>query len=66
MIYQGAIDDCPTTDQADIAGERNYVSEALTEAMAGKPVAVSVTRPYGCSVKYQLDGVSAAGAKWMP
>ena len=52
VIYQGAIDDKPTTDQSDILGARNYVSEALTAAMAGKPVAVAVTRPYGCSVKY--------------
>ena len=52
VIYQGAIDDKPTTDQADIPGAHNYVSEALTAAMAGKPVPTPVTRPYGCSVKY--------------
>ena len=52
VVYQGAIDDKPTTDQADIAGARNYVSEALEEAMAGKAVGTAVTRPYGCSVKY--------------
>ena len=52
VVYQGAIDDKPTTDQSDIVGARNYLSEALTEAMAGKPVQQAVTRPYGCSVKY--------------
>ena len=52
LIYDGAIDDRPTTDQSDIAGATNYVSQALTEAMAGKPVSVATTRPYGCSVKY--------------
>jgi hypothetical protein len=52
LIYDGAIDDRPTTDPADIAGATNYVSQALTEAMAGKPVSVATTRPYGCSVKY--------------
>jgi hypothetical protein len=31
---------------------KNYVSAALTEAMAGQPVQVAATRPYGCSVKY--------------
>lgn len=52
LIYQGAIDDHPTTDASDVQGSKNYVSEALSEAMAGKTVAVSSTRPYGCSVKY--------------
>ncbi len=52
LIYDGAIDDKPTTDTADIATARNYVSEALEEAMAGKPVSTPVSRPYGCSVKY--------------
>jgi len=36
VIYDGAIDDRPTTDPGDVRGARNYVSEALTEAMAGK------------------------------
>ncbi len=53
LIYDGAIDDRPTTDLADIPGAKNYVSAALTEAMAGKKVATPVTRPYGCSVKYE-------------
>src|SRR6266436_4737008 len=35
LIYQGAPDDKPTTDQADLKGARNYLSETLTEAMAG-------------------------------
>lgn len=53
LVYQGAIDDKPTTDQADLKGARNYLNEALTAAMAGKPVPTEVTRPYGCSVKYR-------------
>jgi peroxiredoxin len=52
LIYAGAIDDHPSTDQGDIKTSNNYVSEALTEAMAGKQVGTAVTRPYGCSVKY--------------
>lgn len=52
LIYEGAIDDKPTTDQSDIAGAKNYVNAALTEAMGGKPVTDPATRPYGCSVKY--------------
>lgn len=52
LIYEGAIDDKPTPDPDDLKGARNYLNEALDEAMAGKPVTVSSTRPYGCSVKY--------------
>ncbi len=52
LIYAGAIDDHPTTDTSDIAHSKNYVSDALTEAMSGQQVAVTYTRPYGCSVKY--------------
>jgi peroxiredoxin len=52
VIYDGAIDDRPTTDLSDIPGATNYVSLALEQAMAGKPVQTATTRPYGCSVKY--------------
>lgn len=52
LIYDGAIDDHPTTDVADVPRSKNYVSAALKEAMAGRQVALASTRPYGCSVKY--------------
>ena len=52
VIYDGAIDDRPTSDPSDVKGARNYVSEALGAALAGKPVPTPYTRPYGCSVKY--------------
>lgn len=52
IIYNGAIDDKPTTDPSDVNGANNYVSKALQEAMSGRAVAVATTRPYGCSVKY--------------
>jgi peroxiredoxin len=52
VIYDGAIDDRPTPDLKDVPGARNYVSEALTEAMAGQPIAIPFTRPYGCAIKY--------------
>lgn len=52
ILYQGAIDDKPSPDPATIAGAKNYVSEALTQAMSGKPVSTPLTRSYGCSVKY--------------
>jgi peroxiredoxin len=52
LIYDGAIDDKPTTDVADVASAQNYVSAALAAAMAGRPVVTAATKPYGCSVKY--------------
>lgn len=55
LIYEGAIDDHPTADASDIPSSKNYVSAALTEAMAGQTVATAYTRPYGCSVKYSRD-----------
>jgi peroxiredoxin len=52
LLYDGAIDDRPTTDPGDIQGAKNYLSLALEEAMAGKRVSIPASRPYGCSVKY--------------
>jgi len=52
IVYEGAIDDQPTPDPSSVKTAHNYVTEALEEAMSGKPVATPVTRAYGCSVKY--------------
>lgn len=52
LVYAGAIDSKATANPADIAGATNHVNAALAEALAGKPVSVASTRPYGCSVKY--------------
>lgn len=52
LVYEGAIDNKPTSDAADIAGATNWVQAALRDTTGGKQVATPVTRPYGCSVKY--------------
>jgi peroxiredoxin len=52
IVYAGGIDDKPSTDQADIATAKNYVSAALAEVLAGKAVTTATSQPYGCSVKY--------------
>jgi peroxiredoxin len=52
LVYEGAIDDQPTPDPANIKNAKNYVSAALEASIAGRPVPVAVTRSYGCSVKY--------------
>jgi peroxiredoxin len=51
LVYDGAIDNQPDADH-DPAKARNYVREAVDEVITGTPVAVSQTKPYGCSVKY--------------
>jgi peroxiredoxin len=53
LVYAGGIDDRPSTNREDIKGAVNYVREALDAALSGKPVKVSASRPYGCSVKYK-------------
>jgi peroxiredoxin len=52
LLYNGAIDDKPSTKLADVPTSKNYVVAALDAAMAGKPVQTTTTKPYGCSVKY--------------
>jgi peroxiredoxin len=52
LRYAGAIDSIASADAADIAKATQYVSQALTEIKAGKPVSMAVSKPYGCSVKY--------------
>ncbi|MDX2288812.1 MAG: thioredoxin family protein [Hyphomicrobiaceae bacterium] len=52
LAYAGAIDDKPTTDNADVATAVNYVRNALTQVAAGKPADPAITRAYGCSIKY--------------
>jgi peroxiredoxin len=51
LVYDGAIDDKPDPFH-DPTKARNYVKEAVDGLLAGKPIAVSQTKPYGCSVKY--------------
>jgi peroxiredoxin len=50
LVYSGAIDDDPRGSKGGKA--LNYVDQALEEILAGKPVTISQTKPYGCSVKY--------------
>jgi alkyl hydroperoxide reductase subunit AhpC len=53
VLYNGAIDDKPSARIETLEGAHNYLVAAIEEAMAGKPVSVPTTQPYGCSVKYK-------------
>jgi peroxiredoxin len=55
LAYAGGIDDKPSANPADVKTAKNHVNAALADMAAGKAVALAVTRPYGCSVKYS-DG----------
>jgi DsbC/DsbD-like thiol-disulfide interchange protein len=56
LVYNGAIDDKPTPDPADVVGAKNFVAAALTEGVAGRPITTPTSRPYGCVVKYPSAG----------
>jgi peroxiredoxin len=51
VAYAGAVDDRPVTT-GDPRTAKNYVRMAVEALLAGKPVPVPTTKPYGCSVKY--------------
>jgi peroxiredoxin len=52
LVYMGGIDDQPTSKVEDLKRARNFVDEALSEISQGKPVSVTSSRAYGCSIKY--------------
>lgn len=51
LQYQGAVDDKPWGD-GNIATGTNYLHAAVEALIAGKPVSLTTTQPYGCSVHY--------------
>jgi peroxiredoxin len=51
LVYAGAIDNQPDPFH-DPTKAQNYVSAAIGALLTDKPVAVTETKPYGCSVKY--------------
>jgi hypothetical protein len=52
LVYMGAIDDKRSANPEDVKTAKNFVRAALDETMAGKPVTMASTVPYGCSIKY--------------
>jgi len=51
LAYDGAIDNRPQPF-GDPRAAKNYVRAAVDEVIAGKPVTVAQSKPYGCSVHY--------------
>ncbi|MGE3457471.1 MAG: thioredoxin family protein [Kofleriaceae bacterium] len=54
LVYAGGIDNSPDAEQKSPEGGTlvKYVDAALSELAAGKPVKLSTSKAYGCSVKY--------------
>lgn len=52
LVYAGGIDSIRSARVEDIARATNYVSDALADVKAGKPVRKATSQPYGCAVKY--------------
>ena len=52
LAYMGGIDDKATTRLDDLKTAKNFVDQALGELAQGKPVSVTTSRPYGCTIKY--------------
>lgn len=52
IAYAGAIDSISSSSANDIPHAKNYIEMAMDEILAGKPVKLAKTKPYGCSVKY--------------
>lgn len=52
VVYNGAVDDKPTTDAEDVPKAHNYALTALWESFQVKPVSVPITTPYGCDIVY--------------
>jgi len=51
VVYVGAMDDQPDPVH-DPKTARNYVRETVDDLLAGKPIEVAQTKPYGCAVHY--------------
>jgi peroxiredoxin len=54
LVYRGAIDNSPDGEKGSPQGGPlvNYVTAALDDLAAGRPVRTAETRAYGCGVKY--------------
>jgi len=51
LDYQGAMDNRPVP-YGDPRTAKNYVRAAVDDLLAGQPVAITETKPYGCGVHY--------------
>lgn len=53
LAYAGAMDSIASLRVSDIERATNFVRQGLNELLAGRPVSVPLTQPYGCSIKFR-------------
>jgi peroxiredoxin len=53
LRYMGGMDSIASTDVADISRAEPYLKEAMLAVSKGEKPPHAVTKPYGCSIKYQ-------------
>jgi len=52
LVYAGGIDDGETMDVKEVLAAHSYVKPALEDVLAGRPVRVATTEPFGCAIAY--------------
>ena len=64
LRYQGRLDNSRYADPATV--KKQDAKNAITELLAGKPVTVSVTKPFGCSIKWRekIAAVAEDNKNW--
>jgi len=50
LVYRGAIDD---NARSANSVEEQFLSNAIDELIAGKPISKETTRAFGCSIKFR-------------
>jgi len=55
LAYKGAIDSIKSTKSADVEKANNYVLAAVKALKEGKAPEVTVSKEYGCNVKYKKN-----------
>lgn len=52
LVFEGGIDDRPTSKVEDLEGANNFVRAALEDVKAERTVRTAFAQPYGCAIKY--------------
>jgi peroxiredoxin len=53
LVYAGGIDSIASARAHDNPHATPYIRNAMAEIAAGKPLSVSTSRPYGCTIKFK-------------
>ncbi len=62
VVYTGALND--NADNSKKPDQvRGYVDEAITAVLAGKPVPLAETKPWGCGIKYKAEAKAKGEAE---